>query len=656
MANLPITHMTLYKHGVGYFERKAQIEGEQIEFSFRSNEMNDILKSLTVVDSGEGQVLGIDYATPRERTELLQGCSISLNNGNSLRDLLSNLRGCRVKLQLSQAEHVSGTLIGLDIPTERHPLSDTLVSILEDDTRQVQVLTFGSIQGIEILDERVKKDLNFFLDTEREQENHRHIKIQLTPGEHNLLMSYVAPAPTWRVSYRIAMENGGNGSEPQALLLGWGIFDNLLEEDLDGVSLSLVAGMPMSFVYDLATPFTPERPLVKEEARVAAAPVVFEEAMAAGSADGEEMDLDLAFDLDGVAEAPLEYGRNVENMKSSVAPSVESKPMDELFKYDVQNPVTVKRGQSAMVPVISSCLEFKKDLLYNAAKMARHPVATVRMENKTGLAIERGPVTVLDNGEYVGEAVIPFTGEAGEIVVAYAVELGVNVNEESSLRTDVKALSVRGVYLFVDEWNIKAREYRVSNTTAKPVKVLIEHPRRGGCELSETPDPVEKTDNYYRFEVAIEPKSENTLVVQERNLVRRKEMFNDLGSGAIENYFKNGLLDNQNRERVLQVLSIVHKIGDLKSRLKSLEVEKKAVFKSQKQIQSNMAPLSQAGDEGAMRKAYLQKLKASEKTLDELEKRKEELIKALEQSKTEVETRLKQLEESMPINRSPRNM
>ena len=320
MANLPITHMTLYKHGVGYFERKAQIEGEQIEFSFRLNEMNDILKSLTVVDSGEGQVLGIDYATPRERTELLQGCSISLNNGNSLRDLLSNLRGCRVKLQLSQEEYVSGTLIGLDIPTEKHPVSDTLVSILEKETQQVQVLTFGGIQGIEILDKRVKNDLNFFLDTEREQENHRLISIQLTPGEHNLLMSYVAPAPTWRVSYRIAMENGGDASEPQALLLGWGIFDNLLEEDLDGVSLSLVAGMPMSFVYDLATPFTPERPLVKEEARVAAAPVAFEEAIAAGSADEEELDLDLAFDLDGAAEAPAEYGRNVESMKSSVAP------------------------------------------------------------------------------------------------------------------------------------------------------------------------------------------------------------------------------------------------------------------------------------------------------------------------------------------------
>jgi hypothetical protein len=55
MENLPITHMTLYKHGVGYFERKARVEGERVEFSFRSGEMNDILKSLTVIDSGEGR-------------------------------------------------------------------------------------------------------------------------------------------------------------------------------------------------------------------------------------------------------------------------------------------------------------------------------------------------------------------------------------------------------------------------------------------------------------------------------------------------------------------------------------------------------------------------------------------------------------------------
>ena len=128
--------------------------------------------------------------------------------------------------------------------------------------------------------------------------------------------------------------------------------------------------MPISFVYDLATPFTPERPVVKEEARVAAAPVEFDQSIAGESAlcDIEEAELDLHL-ADLELEAPR-LSAKIATYKSSTSLSVKSKSMDELFKYDVHNPVTVRRGQSAMVPVISSDLDCNKDLLYNAAKMA----------------------------------------------------------------------------------------------------------------------------------------------------------------------------------------------------------------------------------------------------------------------------------------------
>ncbi len=104
MKDLPITHMTLYKHGVGFFERRAELSGEEVELAFRVEEMNDLLKSLTVVDRGGGHVLGVDYATPQNREERLAGCSIRLGDDRSLRDLLIDLRGRRVRLLLSQEE------------------------------------------------------------------------------------------------------------------------------------------------------------------------------------------------------------------------------------------------------------------------------------------------------------------------------------------------------------------------------------------------------------------------------------------------------------------------------------------------------------------------------------------------------------------------
>jgi hypothetical protein len=93
VTSLLIVHLTLYKHGVGFFERRARLSGEDVEFSFRVEEMNDILKSLTAIGWGGGQVLGIDCATPQSREERLAGCSVSLGDDRSLRDLLARLPG-----------------------------------------------------------------------------------------------------------------------------------------------------------------------------------------------------------------------------------------------------------------------------------------------------------------------------------------------------------------------------------------------------------------------------------------------------------------------------------------------------------------------------------------------------------------------------------
>ena len=61
MPSLPIRRMILYKHGVGYFERRGPTEGTALRLSFAREAMDDVLKSLVALDMGAGQVLGIDF-------------------------------------------------------------------------------------------------------------------------------------------------------------------------------------------------------------------------------------------------------------------------------------------------------------------------------------------------------------------------------------------------------------------------------------------------------------------------------------------------------------------------------------------------------------------------------------------------------------------
>jgi hypothetical protein len=641
--------MTLYKHGVGYFERRAKLSGEEVELSFRVEEMNDILKSLTAIDWGGGQVLGIDYATPQSREERLAGCSIRLDDDRSLRDLLVGLRGRRVRLILDQEEEAVGTLLGLDEVPERQPLSTSLVSLLLDETAQVQAMGLGRVLGVEILDERGAGDLRFFLQTALTQEDYRQVTVRLTAGEHDLSVSYIAPAPTWRVSYRLVTEGSEKG-DPRALLLGWGIFDNRLEEDLDGISLSLVAGMPISFVYDLYTPFTPERPVVEEEARVAAAPVEFAEAEAFLGVEPKALEVGAGVDMAQmmrVAAAPAPEARkraiSREALADAAPVTTSGEALGELFQYVIGTPVTVGRGHSAMVPIVSADLSHRKDLLYNGSKMPTHPVATLRLKNETGLTLERGPVTVIDEGEYVGEALLPFTVTGGELVVPYAVELGVKVREERGSRRELRRLHIERAYLHFEEWDMRWREYQINNSTGQTVVVLVEHRRTAHYDLFETPEPKERTDEHLRFEVEVPARGETKLRVQERRLVSRREELHKQTYQVLQHYLRRGLIDRDAHDRVAELLGLWEKVADNEKQIKEVEGNRQKIYKAQEQIQGNMGALSTTGKEGALRARYVEQLETSEDQLKTLERQESELKAEIERLRREIGARLEAL-------------
>src|SRR5262245_35182862 len=66
----PVKRVVLYKNGVGYFEHMGRVQGNQeVGIAFTSGQMNDVLKSLTVLDLGGGRVAGVTYgsASPVER-------------------------------------------------------------------------------------------------------------------------------------------------------------------------------------------------------------------------------------------------------------------------------------------------------------------------------------------------------------------------------------------------------------------------------------------------------------------------------------------------------------------------------------------------------------------------------------------------------------
>ncbi|GAB4438654.1 MAG: hypothetical protein Fur0044_35370 [Anaerolineae bacterium] len=643
MTHLPIAHMTLYKHGVGYFRRRGPVEGEAIKLTFRREEMDDLLKSLTVLDHGAGQVRGVDYDTPQSQAERLAGNSVVLDDTRSLRDLLVALRGRSVQLLGSDGSTEIGILVGLD-EVEEKPLEQSLVTILREGTDMVAALPLNRIVGLELRDEVAAADLRFFLQTAVGQETHRSINIRLSPGSHDLEVSYIAPAPTWRVSYRLVMDEEAKAkakaeAKPKALLQGWGIFDNRLEEDLTDISLSLTAGMPISFVYDLYTPHTPTRPIVKDEDRVAAAPIMFEATADMYQAEGMPLAAAAPPAPAPMMARAMKMERpklSTETMAASVQSAATGQAMGELFQYNVSVPVTVGRGQSAMVPIVSSNLGCKKDLIYNGAKMPTHPVATLRFKNETGLTLERGPVTVLENGEYVGEAVLPFTADGAEAVISYAVELGLRIKEEIKTESQLQSLRIKEGYLLQNLYDIRRTTYHLDNRTTQAKTILIEH-SLSDYVIFDTPDPAEKTLDTHRYQVEALPGKITDFLVQERYLRSRREELRNLSYQGLQRYFADKLLDQKAYDSLRALLDAWAEISRLEKASADQEQQRSKIYKAQEQAQKNMTVLSNAGEEGKLRGRYVKQLTESEEQLAQIDQTVARLQAEINQKQANIE-------------------
>jgi hypothetical protein len=668
MANLPVREMVLYKHGVGFFVRQGEVDGEQVNLTFRRDEVNDVLKSLAVFDQGGGQVLGIHYQTPMDVQARLASSSVNLSQSNTLRDLIRDLRGrqCEITVETTPGtqEVIRGRVIGVDFSYSNRP-SDELgqpptVSLLTE--QGVQVFELNSLRNIKIADDQSAHDLDYFLDTSMSEDDRRVVTVRLSEGQHDLAVYYVAPSPTWRVSYRLVAESEEDGSTGSALLQGWGLFDNRLEEDLENVRVTLVAGQPISFIYELYASRIPERPTVEDESRIAPGPIEYESAPVAkeppnlGAAMSRNVRARAMADtaqMDNYAVPPedQERGRGsllrrIEKVQAeqSAPSSTETKDAGETFQYAVTTPVTVKRGESALVPILNNEVQYERELLYNGDKLAKHPVAALRFDNTTGLTLERGPVTVVEDGDYKGDAVVAFTKEDQQVYLPYAVELGVKITERLNNEVHVVGVKIEKGAFFEQFSHQRTTRYIIENSTKEAKNITIEAPILPEYDLYETPPPAVETAEERRWRVDVPAGDKTEFVRQERNLIYERKEIQRLSYDRLRQYLEKRYLDQAIYEELKEILDLFGVIDAARADLRRLEQERNAVYEEQEQLRANLGALQPTGQEASLRNRLLGKLESTQDRLDAIARETTNSQQTISQTQQRVEEAIAGLE------------
>jgi len=669
MSNLPVREMVLYKHGVGFFVRAGEVEGTSATLTFRADEVNDILKSLAVFDRSGGQVYGVHYQTPMDRDHRLANTSINLTDMRSATELIAQLRGRDTTVLIENAKGAelpySGRIIGIE--QQNHDNGQRYFITMKLTDGMVRVFPFDSLRGIQIRDDQSQQDLSYFLDTSMSEDNRRGVTVRMSEGEHELVVYYVAPSPTWRVSYRLVAESDEDGNTGTALLQGWGLFDNRLEEDLENVKVTLVAGQPISFIYDLYESKIPNRPTVKDIARTVQKPVEYQSTQQARTtarrskpASGATVNRLVAAPMAMSAYEPADDmpdwlqeeagGLNIDDQMATVTSSADTSQGGTTFQYTVSTPVSVKRGESALVPIINLQVPYTRELLYNSAKFAKHPVASIRFENQSGLTLERGPVTVIEDNDYAGEAIIPFVGDKRSVYIPYAVELGVTVKEVHGNRNEIRGLHVNDKFLTEQVHHILVTIYTLENSTDNDKVVTIEAPKRNHYDLTDTPDPDVDLLNERRWHVDVPAGERVTFIITERRIKAQQLVIRGLNMLNLKKYMDNKYLDDALLDSIADVLGTMQSIKDIQKEIDILIVEKDELWVKQEEYRRNMQALGTTGKEGTLRLRVVDQLESSQNRIEAIEGEIVDLKAKIEDTEKQVDDMIAQLAEAFPAN------
>ncbi|HXY23376.1 MAG TPA: carboxypeptidase regulatory-like domain-containing protein [Candidatus Acidoferrum sp.] len=743
-AKLPVRRVVLYKNGVGYFEHLGHVRGNQnVHVDFTSAQLNDVLKSLTVLDLSGGRITGVDYNSEAPLARRLATLRLALGEKPTTAEFLGALRGARLEVRNGTT---GPALIGKLLSVERKTRTGTNWTV---ETDEISLITDGGeVRSVDLRPSTsvriAEKDLQIevgrylgLIASSRDQDVRRMTISTTGTGERNLYVSYISEVPIWKTTYRIVLPSK---AEKKPLLQGWAIVDNTVGEDWDGVELSLVAGAPHSFIQQLSEPFYGRRPVVLLPESVQLSPQTHAATLMrgngrlsgtvtdpsgaavpgaivrlldennsviaqtnaesngqysfsgvtagnyrleferAGFKKGEVTGLNVSpgenqfnsqLQVGSNAETVMVTANNVsslETMSAGVAgklttgvanrPHVavgsgvgagagggfppppppmssleEARAMSEaaasghelgdLFEYKLKDRVTLKKNQSALVPIAQTEIEAEKVSLWSGTSGSGRPLRGLWLKNTSPLTFDGGSFSVLENEVFAGEGLTDPIKPGERRLISYATDLGLlleaSTNSQPQHVTHVKIF--KGVLTQISELHERTLYVARNQDDAKRV-LVIEHPARSEWKLTKgAADPEEKAPGEYRFRMEVPSKATASLPVEEVRTLATTYALSNLNDDQIAVFVKQGTITSEMARALGKISAQKAVVAKLEEEMENRQKDIDRIVEDQGRLRENMKALRGSAEEKALLQRYTKQLDEQETQLESLRKK-----------------------------------
>jgi hypothetical protein len=325
--------------------------------------------------------------------------------------------------------------------------------------------------------------------------------------------------------------------------------------------------------------------------------------------------------------------------------------LGDLFEYKLKDRVTLKKNQSALVPIAQTEIEAEKVSLWSRTTGSGRPLRGLWLKNTSPLTFDGGSFSVLENEVFAGEGLTDPVKPGERRLISYATDLGVLVEASQNNQPQhvTRVRISKGVLTQISELHERTL-YIARNQDEAKRTLVIEHPARAEWKLAKgATEPEEKAPGEYRFRMEVPPKATASLPIEEVRTLSSAFELSSLGDDQIALFVKQGTITPEMAQALGKISAQKAVVAKLEEEMENRQKDIDRIVEDQGRLRENMKALRGSAEEKALLQRYTKQLDEQETQLDELRKKIKDTEAQRDKDNAQLEKMIDELQIEAPM-------
>lgn len=624
----------IYRNGVAYFERRAQVQGDHLALTVPANRVDDFLKSLTVVDAKSGAALPVSFPTVEPSTDTVElRIDLPKNQRHDLRlSYVTESPAWKPSYRVLIGEGGKGSLqawavvdntsgedwervtIGVGSTSAlsfRYDLRSVRLverETLGDDTRMALAPPTGG-SPYEVGGQQVR-----VLGNLRPDEVAQLAQMQQFRQEDDKLRNATAQAAAPVRGHRSTDNRWANREpKPADTTVPAANVDRLTSQLRGSNERIRIEGFAQRGDDDPREASLDRANVIRDQLIAGGIPPERVEAVGTGELNEKEG-----------ARVLVEQDEKPAPVIAPPPATVDSEDPIGTALFVADKAMSIPDGRSAMVSLLNSGCDVKQVYYYDpvsARGSKRFAFKAVRIVNPSAYTLDAGPFTVYAKGQFLGEGLSEPIPPNAEAFIPFGLDREIIVEPTVTGREEIHQLVTmqRGV-VSTESRSIRRTELQLTNRGQRPAEVYVRHAVQRGWKLGETSVAHRKLGGVYLFPVTVPAKSSVRLRIEAWTpLMKTVDLRTDAGVQAIGVYLSNTTsLDAAMRAKLEDIVKLHREIADLQDRVVTLASQMQVYRQRIDEIHVQLVTLRKVPTAGKLSRHLAERMEEISQRLQEL--------------------------------------